>query len=109
MSSVGAFVSVKKYYSKAGMPEKYPGGRPYNGLSMRIKGLDSTNSNDYSRAIVIHGAWYREKGSTGRSWGCLATSAETNKQIVDFLGTGTFGYKFGGPQHAERLADVDML
>jgi hypothetical protein len=102
-ASVGAFVSAKRYHSKAGMPEKYPGGRPYGGLSMRIKGLDPTNSNDYPRAIVIHGAWYREKGKTGRSWGCLATAAETNKQIVDFLGIGSFGYKFGGTSKAAKV------
>lgn len=102
-ASVGAFVSAGSYKSKAGMPEKYPGGRPYGGLSRRIKGLDSTNSRDYPRAIVIHGAWYRENGQTGRSWGCLATAAETNKKIVDFLGEGTFGYKFGGRSNAASV------
>ena len=102
-SSVGAFVSAGSYKSNAGMPKKYPGGRPYGGLSRRIKGLDPTNSRDYPRAIVIHGAWYRENGQTGRSWGCLATAAETNKKIVDFLGVGTFGYKFGGKSNAAKV------
>jgi hypothetical protein len=102
-ASVGAFVTSEKYYSKAGSPEKYPRGRPYKGISLRIKGLDKTNKNDHSRAIVIHGAWYREEGKTGRSWGCLATDAETNKKIIDFAGIGTFGYKFGGRTNAASV------
>tara|TARA_B100001093_G_scaffold515982_1_gene593659 strand:- start:1925 stop:2911 length:987 start_codon:yes stop_codon:yes gene_type:complete len=102
-ASVGAFVTTKTYYSKAGSPEKYPGGRPYKGISLRIDGLDKTNNNDLARGIVIHGAWYREKGKTGRSWGCLATSAETNKKIIDFAGIGTFGYKFGGRTNAASI------
>jgi hypothetical protein len=29
-----------------------------HGRSMRLEGLDPTNSNALSRAIVVHGAWY---------------------------------------------------
>ena len=102
-ASVGAFVTTKIYSSNAGQMHKYPKGRSYGGIAMRIDGLDKTNSNDLDRHIVIHGAWYRENGKTGRSYGCLATSAETNKKIIDFLGIGTFGYKFGGRTNADPV------
>ena len=44
---------------------------------MRLEGLDSSNSNALSRAIVVHGAWYVNEhvidtsGMLGRSQGCL--------------------------------------
>jgi L,D-transpeptidase catalytic domain len=43
-----------------------------NGLSLRLHGLQSTNSNAYRRAIVVHGADYVNPSSVGRSWGCPA-------------------------------------
>ena len=48
------------------------------GLSMKVAGLDWTNSNAEYRAIVIHNAWYAEPemiqahGMLGRSEGCFA-------------------------------------
>ena len=48
------------------------------GLSLRVRGLDWSNSNAKSRAIVIHNAWYAEPGMVeahgmlGRSEGCFA-------------------------------------
>ncbi len=55
--------------------ESYQGG---NGLSMRLHGLESTNSRAYERAIVMHGADYvsqstiNSSGRIGRSLGCPA-------------------------------------
>ena len=46
------------------------------GLSMKVRGLDWSNSNAEPRAIVIHNAWYAEPemigihGELGRSEGC---------------------------------------
>ena len=48
------------------------------GLSLRVEGLDASNSNADARAIVIHNAWYAEPdmiplhGQLGRSEGCFA-------------------------------------
>jgi len=48
------------------------------GLSLRVDGLDWSNSNADARAIVIHNAWYAEPemiplhGQLGRSEGCFA-------------------------------------
>jgi hypothetical protein len=48
--------------------------------SIRVQGLDWSNSNAHARAIVIHPAWYAEQshlsthGLLGRSEGCFAMS-----------------------------------
>jgi hypothetical protein len=65
-----------------------------HGKSMRVQGLDSTNSNAESRAIVVHGAWYvsekmiREHGMLGRSEGCFAVAEEHLPTVLDRLGPG---------------------
>ncbi len=57
------------------------------GLSMKVDGLDWSNNNANSRAIVIHNAWYAEDdvvaqhGKLGRSQGCFAFS-KTNQWMV---------------------------
>jgi hypothetical protein len=61
---------------------------------MRVQGLDSTNSNAESRAIVVHGAWYvsekmiREHGMLGRSEGCFAVAEAHLPTVLDRLGPG---------------------
>ena len=51
-----------------------------HGHSIRLEGLDPTNSNALSRAIVVHGAWYVSEemigfsGMLGRSQGCFAVA-----------------------------------
>ncbi|HEU4960074.1 MAG TPA: murein L,D-transpeptidase catalytic domain family protein [Sphingomonas sp.] len=65
-----------------------------HGRSMRLKGLEATNSNAESRAIVVHGAWYvsdemvREHGMLGRSEGCLAVAEADLPAVLDALGPG---------------------
>jgi len=65
-----------------------------HGLSMRLEGLDPTNSNALSRAIVVHGAWYvndrviGELGMLGRSEGCLAVAGTSLPEITALLGPG---------------------
>lgn len=65
-----------------------------HGRSMRLKGLDPTNSNAAARAIVVHGAWYvsreivREHGVLGRSEGCFAVSADDLPKVLERLGPG---------------------
>ena len=65
-----------------------------HGHSMRIQGLESTNNNAESRAIVVHGAWYvsedmiRQHGMLGRSEGCFAVSQADLPAVLDALGPG---------------------
>jgi len=64
------------------------------GLSMKVRGLDWTNNNAESRAIVIHNAWYAEPemialhGKLGRSQGCFAFSREDQWKVMHRLGEG---------------------
>lgn len=65
-----------------------------HGKSMRLQGLESTNSNAESRAIVVHGAWYvsedmvREHGMLGRSEGCFAVAEAHLPDVLSRLGPG---------------------
>ena len=74
-----------------------------HGRSMRLKGLDGSNSNAESRAIVVHSAWYAEPdvvastGRMGRSEGCFAVSYSSLQEVLNRLGPGRFLY-------ADRLA-----
>ncbi|HEX2803529.1 MAG TPA: murein L,D-transpeptidase catalytic domain family protein [Sphingomicrobium sp.] len=73
------------------------------GLSMRVNGLDHTNDNAMSRAIVIHNAWYAEPdmiakhGKLGRSEGCFAMSRRSQWDVMRQLAGGRMIY-------AEKLA-----
>jgi hypothetical protein len=89
-SSDGAYVTS----------EYYPG---HYGRSMRVRGLDYTNSNAEARAIVVHSAWYAEpavlagNGRLGRSEGCFAMPYASLQEVLERLGPGRFLY-------ADRLA-----
>jgi hypothetical protein len=84
-SSAGAYRSGPLYIGK-------------HGPSRRIAGLDPTNSNAESRAIVVHGAWYvspamvREHGKLGRSEGCFAVEESQLPQVLARLGEGRLIY-----------------
>jgi hypothetical protein len=66
-----------------------------NGYSLRLDGLESTNSNARSRAIVVHGAIYvsekfaEENGRIGRSQGCPALDHEYARKVIDELKQGS--------------------
>jgi len=84
-SSNGAYVTT----------EFYPG---HYGTAMRVRGLDYSNSNAESRAIVVHSAWYAEPGvlasmgRLGRSEGCFALSHASLEEVLQRLGPGHFLY-----------------
>jgi L,D-transpeptidase catalytic domain len=73
----------------------YVGG---HGRSMRLDGLDPTNSNAAARAIVVHGAWYvsdemvGHTGMLGRSEGCFAVAESSLDEILARLGPGRLIY-----------------
>lgn len=80
-SSDGAYLAGDTYYGQ-------------HGLSRRMDGLDTQNSNALHRAIVIHGANYvsgqivEEQGRVGRSQGCFAVSHRDIGDVLDRLGAG---------------------
>ena len=84
-SSNGAYIVSQYYHGKYGR-------------SMRLRGLDWTNSNAEARAIVVHSAWYaephvvREHGRLGRSEGCFAMSYSSLQETLERLGPGRFLY-----------------
>jgi hypothetical protein len=69
-----------------------------HGRSMRLEGLDPTNSNALVRAIVVHGAWYVNEdmighsGMLGRSQGCFAVANSSLPEIMARLGPGRLIY-----------------
>jgi len=69
-----------------------------HGRSMRLEGLDPTNSNALARAIVVHGAWYVNEemighsGMLGRSQGCFAVADASLPEITARLGPGRLIY-----------------
>jgi hypothetical protein len=68
------------------------------GLSMKVRGLDWSNSNAEPRAIVIHNAWYAEDdmiplhGQLGRSEGCFAMSRLSQYEVMRKLAGGRMIY-----------------
>ena len=68
------------------------------GYSMRLTGLDQSNSNALARAIVIHSAWYAEPsvaqtfGKLGRSEGCFALPGVSHAEAMTRLGSGRLLY-----------------
>ena len=84
-SSNGAYVTSEYYHGKYGR-------------SMRVRGLDASNSNAQARAIVVHTAWYAEPnvvaetGRLGRSEGCFALPHTSLAEALARLGPGHFLY-----------------
>lgn len=84
-TSNGAYTTAETYNGKYG-------------LSMKVNGLDWSNNNAMSRAIVIHNAWYAEPemidahGKLGRSQGCFAFSRKDQWNVMQRLGGGRMIY-----------------
>ncbi|KQT32884.1 hypothetical protein ASG29_08335 [Sphingomonas sp. Leaf412] len=84
-SCEGAFATADYYYGK-------------HGRSQRLTGLDRTNDNALSRAIVVHAAWYanpdivQTRGMLGRSQGCFAVGEQELSEVFARLGEGRMIY-----------------
>lgn len=87
--------------SEASSQGGYRTGEYYHGKygrSLRLSGLDWSNSNAETRAIVVHSAWYAEPeqlaahGKLGRSEGCFALPYNSLQQVLARLGPGRFLY-----------------
>lgn len=80
-SSLGAYMTAETYYGK-------------HGKSMRLDGLQSTNSNARSRAIVMHSASYvsPNRSPIGRSLGCPAVESRYLPRLMTALSAGALLY-----------------
>lgn len=69
-----------------------------HGRSIRLTGLDATNSNALGRAIVVHAAWYvspemaRAHGALGRSEGCFALAGASMPEVLGRIPSGCLIY-----------------
>jgi L,D-transpeptidase catalytic domain len=81
-SSLGIYVCAETYFGD-------------NGYSMRLDGMESSNSRARHRAIVVHGAPYvsqatiDDSGRIGRSWGCPAVEIPHTNYLIDALKNGS--------------------
>jgi len=81
-SSLGIYLVAEEYQGK-------------HGRSMRLDGMEKTNSNARKRDIVFHGADYvseetiKKQGRLGKSWGCPAVSMGVINRMVDQLQGGS--------------------
>jgi hypothetical protein len=84
-TSEGAYLTGEAYTGKYGW-------------SMRLSGLDPTNYNAETRAIVVHSARYAEPsmieqfGKLGRSEGCFALPGISHAEAMTRLGSGRLLY-----------------
>ncbi|HUP56550.1 MAG TPA: murein L,D-transpeptidase catalytic domain family protein, partial [Bdellovibrionota bacterium] len=82
MSSLGIYVTGVEYEGQ-------------HGRSMRLHGMEATNSAAEERAIVLHAADYvsyefiRSNGYLGRSWGCPVIEQRFRDRIVSQLKDGS--------------------
>jgi len=73
----GSNASSLGFYKTA---ETYNGS---HGLSLKLDGLESTNSKARARAVAMHPADYVKDGaSAGRSWGCPAIDPRVSAAII---------------------------
>jgi hypothetical protein len=77
MSSLGAFITAETYNGK-------------NGLSLRIDGIESSNSKMRDRAVVIHGSDYvnAKLDPIGMSWGCAALDRSITSKLINKVKNG---------------------
>lgn len=87
--------------SNASSPGAYATGNIYvgkHGRSLRLQGLDPSNSAAEPRAIVVHAAWYvspvmaATTGIIGRSQGCFALTQDNLEPVLATLGAGRMIY-----------------
>lgn len=88
-SSLGFFVTGESYQGK-------------HGLSLRLHGIEASNSMAFDRAIVMHGAEYvgedvlaaNNYKFMGLSWGCPAMGQGAANRIIPLLANGALVYAY---------------
>ncbi len=96
-TAVGAYVAANQYEDGFA-----PG-------SVRLHGLDETNSCAYWRALVMHQARYMTpdpgNGQVGTSDGCLAVEVDQRPIVADWIRDGGFVYAGPVSLHERSVAD----
>ncbi len=77
-SSIGAYITKETYYGTFG-------------YSLRLKGMDESNSNAEKRAIIFHS---NKLMKSKWSWGCFATDEPVNRKIIDMIKGGCLVYVY---------------
>ncbi|CAN5292523.1 hypothetical protein BH10PSE19_BH10PSE19_02620 [soil metagenome] len=87
-SSLGVFITGDTY-------------KGHCGYSLRLHGLErGVNDKAFSRAVVVHGAWYVNKavakqyGQIGRSSGCPAVGTEVVVPIINTIKNGSVVFSY---------------
>lgn len=95
-TSLGTYETLNSYYGA-------------HGLSERLQGLEQgINSNAYSRAVVIHPAWYaspqyvEENHRAGRSWGCFAISPSESRRFIELTEGGSIIFAYASPERRDH-------
>lgn len=98
-SSVGAYVAANTYDGRLG-PD-----------SVRLHGLDATNSCAFWRAVVFHQGRYMTSdpvtGQVGTSDGCLAVEVDRRPEIAARIANG--GFIYAGPVSLHTKSPADGL
>lgn len=105
-NKIGSFKSSIGFYRTG---ETYQG---KHGLSLRLDGLEFSNSNARKRAIVIHAADYvssvfiEKNGRLGRSLGCPSLPQKDYDQIVERIKEGTLLFIYYPEAHYLKNSDL---
>lgn len=108
-NKIGSFKSSIGFYKTA---ETYKG---KHGLSLRLDGLEYSNSNARQRAIVIHAADYvsqafiKNNGRLGRSLGCPSLPAKGYEEVISKIKNGTLLFVYYPEGHYLRNSDLANL
>lgn len=99
MSSLGAYLVSEKMTSSK------------HGTAMRLDGMESSNSNARSRAIILHSANYVKAGQPkqGMSWGCPAIPTGWISTALSRLANGTFMYAYGRSNSNPLIDDLEFV
>ena len=83
MTSLGFYKTAETYTGK-------------HGLSLRLDGLESSNSNARARFVVMHSASYvyESNKQPGRSWGCPALALDVAPKLINLLKNGVLIYAY---------------
>ncbi|MCB0377365.1 MAG: murein L,D-transpeptidase catalytic domain family protein [Bdellovibrionales bacterium] len=74
-----------------------------HGLSIKMDGLEESNSTDRKRLIVMHGAKYVSWAHTGRSQGCPAVEKKHIKYLAEKLKEGGLIYHYFKPAKTKEM------
>jgi hypothetical protein len=86
-----------------------------HGESLRVKGLEhGINNNVYSRAVVIHPAWYvtpsfiKQNGYAGRSWGCFAVDPAKADRFIHTIRGGSVLFAYAAPEEHDPRVNHEL-